>query len=362
MRLLLLSFLALRLVPSVFGDEAPPPAEPEQKIVLHGYLSQAFAISNDHQVLGITSDGTSDYRTAALQLRVSVTPKDSLVVQVAHERLGASPTMKIRDDLALDWIFYEHTFGDGLSARVGKVKIPFGIYNEVRYVGPLLPFFRAADVFYGDGTYSFSSLNGAVLSSRIAPHSDVNLDLDVYAGEWSFVQSDGLTTAQAKKGTGLQAWINTPLHGARLGFALNHSTVSNLLYKTPEAKEGQLKWAVSGDGNFSRLHVNAELERTAAPNGAFRASYLLASWRVAGKLSLTAQIAQSHLTVTAPFPFDGEISRDAALGAHYALRPYLTLKAETHWVRGLNFEDPGITQATPALQARYFIASISAAF
>ena len=34
------------------------------------------------------------------------------------------------------------------------MKIPFGIYNEIRFVGPLLPFFRAPEAFYGGGSYT----------------------------------------------------------------------------------------------------------------------------------------------------------------------------------------------------------------
>ena len=50
-----------------------------------------------------------------------------------------SPFQVFQPDVALDWLFYEHRFADG-AVKVGRVKIPFGIYNEVRDVGTLLAY------------------------------------------------------------------------------------------------------------------------------------------------------------------------------------------------------------------------------
>src|SRR6185295_2209749 len=98
-------------------------------ITVHGFLTQAYASTDGHQFVGITEGGTTDYRSAALQLRADMTRKDSFAILIAHERLGESPVMSFRDEVELDWLFYEHRFASS-AVKVGRVQIPFGIYNE----------------------------------------------------------------------------------------------------------------------------------------------------------------------------------------------------------------------------------------
>src|SRR6185295_6913288 len=170
--------------PSPAASPSPAPDDDGRRLEVHGYLSQAFAVSDGNQILGIPSTGTFDYRTAALQLRAAASPDDTFVIQASQDRLGQSPVTDARPDVELDWVFYERRLGDAFSARVGKVRIPFGIYSEVRYVGPLLPFFRAPNALYGEGSYTFDSLTGAVVTAHVSPDPDWSVDVDVYGGEW----------------------------------------------------------------------------------------------------------------------------------------------------------------------------------
>jgi hypothetical protein len=123
------------------------------KLFVHGYLTQAYARTNEHQLIGINDEGTTDYRMAALQFRYAITTNDNFVIQFSHERIGDSPVMQFKNDVELDWVFYEHRFNDATSVKVGKVQIPMGIYNEIRDVGTILPFYRPIFSFYFEGAY-----------------------------------------------------------------------------------------------------------------------------------------------------------------------------------------------------------------
>src|SRR4028118_973750 len=79
---------------------------------IHGYVSQAYAVSEDHQILGIPTEGTTDYRDLALQFRYEQDRKNTFVLQLRQERLGESP--RERDDLELDWAFYQRSVSDRL--------------------------------------------------------------------------------------------------------------------------------------------------------------------------------------------------------------------------------------------------------
>lgn len=60
--------------------------DPEQKLTVHGFLTQAYAKSDGGTVLGITEDGTSDYRSLALQLRYAMSENDTFVLQLSTAR------------------------------------------------------------------------------------------------------------------------------------------------------------------------------------------------------------------------------------------------------------------------------------
>src|SRR5258705_11186603 len=103
------------------------------QITIHGYLTQAYGISDRYPTFGITKEGTADYRRAAVLARYELTSADNFVVQIAHRRLGDSPTMEFEENVKLDMAFYQRRFSNGTKLRVGKVAMPFGVYNEVRY-------------------------------------------------------------------------------------------------------------------------------------------------------------------------------------------------------------------------------------
>jgi len=358
------SFVLLVLLGSMatvpaFTEE--PPVEGAQRLSVHGFLNQAFAASDGYQVLGIPDEGTWDYRTAALQLRAAITSKDNFVIQVSQQRLGESPAMATQNEIELDWVFYEHQFSQDLSVRAGKVRLPYGIYNEVRFVGPVLPFFRAPDVFYGEGSYTFDSIDGAVVSTRFFTDHRFSLDADAYVGEWRLLQSDNATIARAKKGLGGQIWLNTPLRGLRLGLGGHRSTWESVVGAPPGAKDTHHKWAASLDGDFGRLRVNAEVERDDFSSGRFEAGYALAALRVKRELTLAALGSYSHLEIV-PLGFDADLVRDYAVGLNYAFRPDVLVKVEHHWTRGRTFEDTGLPPLSVSLQARYVIVSLSAVF
>src|SRR6266545_3697550 len=70
---------------------ATPAAAQETKLQVHGYLTQAYGAAHGGTFLGIPEAGTADYRTAALQLRYTMSASDQFVWQFSHRRLGQSP-------------------------------------------------------------------------------------------------------------------------------------------------------------------------------------------------------------------------------------------------------------------------------
>ncbi len=362
--------VAAMLVFGVFASSTTPARAQEEseearsRLEVHGYLSQGFAVSDGHQVLGIPSgSGTFDYRTLAVQARSSFAERDAIVVQLSQQRLGRSPVMQSVHEVDVDWAFYEHEFGDGTRVRAGKVKVPFGVFNEIRFVGPLLPFFRPSEILYGEGSYTTETVNGAVVSHTFRAGEPWSVDVDAWAGEWTFLQQDFQSRARVTESFGGQLWLNTPWSGVRVGVGGYRGRVSDLLGTPPGTDTDHASWQVSLDANLPRFRFTTEFVHRTFEGTRYWAVNAQAGYQVLPRLTLNAQIAHSGLRADLPgLTFDADLTHEVAVSANFAIRPDLVLKAEHHWARGHLFESPEAGVDKPALNARYVILSVAAVF
>jgi hypothetical protein len=246
-------------------DPAAPPA-PEQRLVVHGYLSQAYVKSDGHQVIGIPKDGTADYRRAALLFRASLTTSDALVLQFAQRRLGDSPPMQVEPDVKVDWAFYEHRFGSATRFRVGRMPVPLGIFSEVRYVGTLLPFYRAPYNFYQEGSFTSENLDGAHLSHTFGTGGPVSVDVNAFGGAFTTIEAynGGVNRAKAQNVFGGAAWIGTPIDGLRFGIGGMRHDVKNTIL-TDNHRDNWSNWIASGELVRTRFRLSTATTRSAMP-------------------------------------------------------------------------------------------------
>lgn len=343
---------------------------------INGYLTQAFGIADRHQTMGLTRDGTADYRRAAILARYTATPNDHFVVQVAHRRLGDSQTMQFEQNVKLDMAFYERRFSTGTNVKVGKIAMPFGIYNEVRYAGTLTPFYRAPFVIYRDGVYASETIDGAGVSQVVSGGEPWELSLDAYGGSFEGLEFGPVyppssapvytgAVLKSKNVLGGQLWLGTPLTGLRLGLAGRRQTDMGGIYERPGGAQGKI-WNASLDGNFDRWHLRAERAQMKTFGFEMIASYAQAGVRVLPWLAVNAQseLRDESLRFTPSSPwFDVEAGRDNALGLNLFFTPGTVLKLEGHAAKGYGFMFEQITDSSaPPLTAAYFITSFSVSF
>jgi hypothetical protein len=335
------------------------------KVNIHGYLSQAYAFSDGNQILGIPEDGTADYRTAAIQIRADLTKYDTFAVQFSHERNGLSPSQRVREDVDLDWIFYRRQFGNS-AVEVGRVPVPFGIYNEVRDVGTLLPFYRPPRDFYGEGSFATETVDGILLSHGRDLGSAWHFDGDVYYGNWD--THDGRQDLiKASDTLGAQLFLDTPVSGLRLGLGGVRFETSQTV-GTPQAD-----WSgyhASIQGTFGRVEGEAEYRDITAERVAggklydVKVAYVHLGVQLTDKLVLNAQYEQFKLKLASLASLGlGEIDydEDKVLGLAVKFRPDLVLKAEYHWDEGYYLE-PSANPLGPAQETNYGILSLSTSF
>ncbi|HEV7703782.1 MAG TPA: hypothetical protein VGO46_05785 [Gemmatimonadaceae bacterium] len=347
------------------------------RLAIHGYLTQGYAVADSHQLVGIPHSGTFDYRRAALLFRFKGTPKDAFVVQLANRELGDSPIDDFTSEVQLDWAFYERRLGSKTTLRIGKAPIPMGIFNETRYVGTLLPFYRAPLGFYQEGTFTSETLNGLVLTRLITPGSRWKLSGSLFGGGFDYLQAGTIVTpgdtnpsytvtrAKVKNLLGAQLWLQTPLTGLRVGLGGERRDDYGAFDGATSDTHGTHDWWASVDGNFERLSARAEYRQFAFNSGTIHATtyYGQIGYRVLE--ALTVNVQRDVMDVRYVIP-GGELelpySRDNALGIDYAFASNIVGKFEIHAARGLGAEEPLDVLAGRAVQENYLIASLSVSF
>jgi len=101
----------------------------------HGFLSQGLVYTDNNRVFGDSENVSLDFREMGVNGSAKLLPNLLLSAQGVYRAAGASDTQEGRLDFAqLD---YNQPLLDSklvLGARGGRVKIPFGLYNDTRDV------------------------------------------------------------------------------------------------------------------------------------------------------------------------------------------------------------------------------------
>lgn len=398
-------------VPAVQAqDSGAERSGPLSKLSVHGFLTQAYATANysegglfspsvDELFLGIPEDGTWDYRTMALQFRYQIAPKDVLIVQLSSRSLGTSPVTQEEDEIELDWAFYERQLADHTYLKVGRVQIPFGIFNELRDVGTILPFFRPAFVMYQEGSFTSETVDGLVISHTFAPESNWSVEADAFVGSWDFFEVDPFVpggqavVAEVDDAYGFQLWLNTPNPFLRIGLGGHTRDVTGGLvgtFRLPGDTDQFDDVYFSVDYAGDRFVARAELRHFETdgsaifPGGDFDLGYVQLGWhaterfRIYGQYEFSSAEQQKERCIVFGLPctenIDVDLRQETGIALNWVFSPNVVLKLEHHF--DVNAElftfapFPVFTPEGPKLQpiiveatdGDYSIISLSASF
>ncbi len=346
------------------------------KLQIHGFLTQAFATADfvgdripfngqdpgptfNEVALGIPEDGTFEYWNIALQFRYEITSRDIMVVQFSSRALGDSPIGNLEDEVELDWAFYERRLADHTSVKVGRVQIPLGIFNEIRDVGTILPFYRPPFLFYREGTFTNETVDGVVLSHTFWPESDWSLESDFFIGNWETFELTPLGESNATiakdEGFGTQLWLNTPIPSLRLGYGIHwrdRTGGAEGVIRLPGSTTSFLDWYASIEAAFEKFVLRAEWRQFSADpevSPVLSATdffsnidnyYIHMGYHFTERFRVYAQYEVSDSSLHASIfthGFDVSLEQDVAVAVNYLFSPNLVLKAEHHIVKGEDF-------------------------
>lgn len=368
------AILLLLSGPAAFANDDGSDSGPLSKLQIHGFLTQAYAEGSfqsgrfpgpdgspagptaEELSLGIPEDGTSAYRNMALQFRYEISDRDIMIVQLSSRNLGNSPITAGEDDIELDWAFYERRLADSTSVKVGRVQIPYGIFNEIRDVGTILPFYRPPFSVYREGSFTSETVDGISFSHTFAAESDWSLQSDFYYGEWELVEVDpfaeSAAIARVPDGWGAQFWLNTPLYGLRFGLSYQSRDLTEgvAAVRAPGDKTEFDDFMLSVDAVFDRWIFRTEyrefdnaeqevLPALGAPDfqATFTSYYAQLGFLVTPKFKIFIQPEVTDIEVnTSVFTETQDFTQreDFGIALNYAFSPSLVLKLEYHEVSG----------------------------
>jgi hypothetical protein len=171
--------------------------EPDWQV--HGFAAQGFSVSHGNEFYGDSRHGSSDFYELGLSGAVALRPHLLFAAQGLMRRAGATDTEGLRLDYAQAGYEFLSSTQAQAGLRLGRVKNPYGLYNDTRDVVFTRPGIALPDAVYleniGLRSLLFSG-NGAQLYGNVTVgehqvSAEVNYDLDHEANNKQKLQITG---------------------------------------------------------------------------------------------------------------------------------------------------------------------------
>jgi hypothetical protein len=107
------------------ADEQPSLGQ-SVDLQLHGFVSQGFLLTTGNNYLADSQQGSFEFAEAGLNVTATLSDKLRAGMQLFARDLG--PTGDY--GATVDWFYLDYRWRDWLGVRAGRVKIPFGLYND----------------------------------------------------------------------------------------------------------------------------------------------------------------------------------------------------------------------------------------
>ncbi len=204
MRALFLLFLLFALSVPALSADAPAVEErispfDSLRLEVHGFVSFGYLRSWENDWLDDTTEGSTDFQEAALNLISRPFDRVRLGVQLFERDLGVYDNGRVD----LDWAYAAFQVSDEFALIAGRIKTPLGLYNEVRDVDAArAPVFLPRSVYALRFRDLYVSIDGGEAKGLIDLAGDMDLEYAVYGGDKRIARDTGTTTYLAAAGYG----------------------------------------------------------------------------------------------------------------------------------------------------------------
>ncbi len=232
----------------------------QEDLQIHGFLSQGFFHTSDNNVYGPSDDSLSSGLTE-IGLNFSYQPVEyfSIAAQGLFRRAGEVDSGSVRLDYGLaDLALYQNSTSR-IGIRGGRIKLPWGLYNETRDVAFTTPSIILPHGIYFDRSRSLllSADGGAVYAQHSTDYGDFTFKFNygLLLNDNKELQSAILTEAalgELKSEPSFMTQLAYEINGGEFIFAVSYADLE-LNYK-PTSSD----WLSDGNLHFRPVLFSAQ--------------------------------------------------------------------------------------------------------
>lgn len=103
------------------------PVQEPSDLAWHGFISQGYIKSTANNYLGNSQEGSYDFTEAGLNVRKVFTNRIDVGAQLFARKFGPTENFNAK----FDWFYANYQHSNWMKFKVGRIKIPFGLYNDL---------------------------------------------------------------------------------------------------------------------------------------------------------------------------------------------------------------------------------------
>lgn len=241
---------------------------------VHGFLSQGAIKTTSNNYLGKSEQGNFNFTEVGLNFSKSLTDRLSAGIQLFARNFGSIGNYNTK----FDWFYLNYRYADWLGIRVGRTKIPFGLYNEVNDIDSARVWILLPQSLYPTENRDFLlAQNGAEIYGYHTFGSAGSLDYRVYGGNifLDFTNIPGsayrIKTLDSAYVVGSRILWETPLTGFKIGGSVQALRIDSDIVKLTDSnpvtgnnvslKIPAVLWVASTEYINQKFQFSAEYSR-----------------------------------------------------------------------------------------------------
>jgi hypothetical protein len=332
----------------------------------HAFVSQGFIYSTENNYLTRSTNGSFDFTEAGINFSKQLSDELRMGMQFFSRSLGPTGSY----DAKFDWYYLDYHWSDALKFKAGRVKIPFGLYNDMSDIDSArVPILLPQSIYPSSNRDFLLAQTGIDIYGYIKMGGGGGLDYHLYSGtidiEVNNVPSSPLQVDSTNVPylVGSRVIYETPLNGLRFGASaqtlrLDIGASTNTAPATKfDLATSAFLWVLSGEYTqdkflFATEYSRWQVESESSAQGTFPSSktiseraYGMASYRMTDKL-------QPGMYYSVLYPNQdstsdpGDVQHDIAGTIRYDVNPNWLLKFEGHYMSGTAGVSPSLNGNT----------------
>jgi hypothetical protein len=269
-------------------------------IELHGFVSQGALKSTANNYLAKSARGSLEFSEVGINFTSQLTDKLRFGLQLFARDLGATGNYNAKTD----WYYLDYRWKDWLGVRAGRVKLPFGLYNDTSDIDS-----ARTQILLPQSIYPIANRDFLLAQTGLELYGYLNLrgagalEYRLYGGTIFIAPSAGVKDLDVPYVAGGRLIWETPVEGLRLGGSVQALKLNLGYVVGPETVSLQLPVVLGvGSVEFVRRDLLLAAE--------------FSQWRV--------RIDSSDRSVLpGPMGKDVTVSERAYLMATYRVNPWL---------------------------------------